>query len=339
VLPSPAILVLSVSLLALAQPPRPAPAHAPELATLLRQMPAAIEANNMDILGQIGESMEQASPEVIQANLPTLVSLTEHPNDRVRGFAMIALSTLGMLHPSSARTPDHGSPYELLLPYLPRLLPRLTDDIPANRITSLMLFTPMAALRPTPPSLLDALLKALSDPDSITEVGVTFASPGQPPRQFAALGPIVLSPLAIAGSSCAVTPPSQAPACTLSPEVRNAILNFLGRSDQTPESLAETIHALAVTRLQGQEVNAALLPMLDSPDETVRIALLHDLDQFTFPAASVPMVKARIAQLATDPTASPKVRAEASRLLPCWSNDPQQLCPPTPVQPAQHRVQ
>ncbi len=49
-----------------------------------------------------------------------------------------------------------------------------------------------------------------------------------------------------------------------SPEVQAAVAAFAQRPDQTPESLAETVRAIALAQPQNPEVNEHLLPLLDT---------------------------------------------------------------------------
>jgi hypothetical protein len=325
-------ILLAVGLVASAQTQQQ-PVQTPDLSTLLHQLPQTPEGRDDKLIGQIADHLENDPPEVVRAIIPQLVDLTEDPNDRARGFALITLATLGARQVSIA-LPGNTSPYELLLPYLPRLLPRLNDSLYANRNISLMLFEYLLALRPTPPSLLDALLKALEDPSGTQDVPNTYADPRPWPANADALGPSVASALLGAGAVCKTDPITQVVSCEILPAIHGALLQFLYRADQTPQSLAQTIHNLAISGMTEPQMNAELLPFPYSGNETVCMAFLQDLSLFRFPPSDVPEVKARLAQLASDQSISPALRAEAARVLPCWNNDPgPPMCPPMQINP------
>ena len=135
------------------------------------------------------------------------------------------------------------------------------------------------------------------------------------------MGPTTVYALLPANATLEVDPITHKPHAQSAPDVQAAVLRFLHRPDQTSQSLAETIHNIALARLTNPEFNADLLRFLDYPDETVRFALVTDLNRFTFPPSAVPAIKSRLALLASDPSASPELRAEAARILPCWNDD------------------
>jgi hypothetical protein len=106
-----------------------------------------------------------------------------------------------------------------------------------------------------------------------------------------------------------------------SAEVQEAIIQFLHRSDQTTESLSESIRALAVAQPQNPAVNAELLPLLNSSDVVVQKALLRNIARLTLSSEDFATARARVASIATDPSTPMDLRQIASSLLPCWSND------------------
>jgi hypothetical protein len=102
-----------------------------------------------------------------------------------------------------------------------------------------------------------------------------------------------------------------------SPEVQQAILRFLHRSEHTNRSLAQTINTLADAQPQNPQLNADLLRLLDSSDPMLRVGLLQYLPRLTLPPTDFTTAEAYVAQMASDPSAWPEFRTTAKTILPC----------------------
>ncbi len=201
-----------------------------------------------------------------------------------------------------------------MIPYLSRLEPRLTDAAASCRALSLMLFEALAAIRPAPPELIEAGLSALKSSQS-TRPTAGESSPGP------SLGAQMLWVLLPAGAEFHVDPATHITEGRDSEEVQAAVIEFLRRSDQTTESLSESIRALALAQPQNPAVNADLLRLLDSPDVEVQKALLQNLPKLTLPPKEFERARSRVKAMSADSNTPEDLRRMASELLPCWSND------------------
>jgi hypothetical protein len=115
-----------------------------------------------------------------------------------------------------------------------------------------------------------------------------------------------------------------------SPEVQQAILRFLHRSEHTNRSLAQTINTLADAQPQNPQLNADILRLLDSSDPMLRVGLLQYLPRLTLPPTDFTTAEAYVAQMASDPSAWPEFRTTAKTILPCWDNDRHHACQSMP---------
>ena len=111
-----------------------------------------------------------------------------------------------------------------------------------------------------------------------------------------------------------------------SEQVQAAVVQFLQRSDQTPESLAESIRAIALAQPQNPEVNEQLVKLLDSPSERIQLAMLSNLPQVTLSPELYQETRQRVMQMEGDPTLTAEVHSYAKQLLACWGNDRHRAC-------------
>ena len=265
----------------------------------------------------------------IKQNLPSIVALSESSDPQLRGNALLILYGIAARQqtglPENRRAMDPAGA-ELIVPYITRLAPRLTDDDTPCRSLSLLLFQTLTIIRPTPPELLTAALRVLQDQQSTQQT--TDTTNKSPDRRAPSVGPQMLWVIIPAGATFQRDPGTGITEGSDSLEVQQAIVTFLRRSDQTTESLSESIRAIALAQAQNPKVNSALLHLLDSTDTTVVAALLRQLPRLIFTAQDFSSAKDRVLQLAGDPHCPLEVRDAAKVILPCWVNDRHKgLCP------------
>jgi hypothetical protein len=268
--------------------------------------------------GELDGIVQSATIAEIRQVLPALVSLTESPNAQLRGNALLvlyAIATRNKAGLAENRRELDLMADEAMIPYLSRLEPRLMDSATQSR--ALLLFQALAFIRPTPPELIKAALTVLQSSQSTqaipdtTDKAATGASPG----------PQILWVLLPAAADFYRDPATNITEGRDSPEVQEAIIQFLHRSDQTTESLSESIRALALAQPQNPAVNAELLPLLDSSDVIVQRVLLRNIARLTLSSGDFTTARARVTSISTDPNTPIDLRKIASSLLPCWSND------------------
>lgn len=267
---------------------------------------------------QFESAVKAASSEEIATAVPRLITLTDSSDPKVRGDAVDLLYALIVREVENTRTID-TSVGELLVPYLPRLAPHLTDPAGPVRRMTFVLLSSLDALRPVPPALLQLTLDLLKSPASVqTPVDTTRKSYVQedPP-----LGPTLLWIILPAGATFTRDPSTGITVGRDTPEVQAAIIDFIHRKDQTPESRAETLRALTGKQVQNPDVNAALLPWLTGSDPQTQLSLLHSLRGLTFSPEDYTRAQVIVGNIAADPTARAELRSAASALLSCWNND------------------
>jgi hypothetical protein len=292
----------------------------------LESIPHQLEAHpeSLDPLWtiELDSIVQSATIAEIRQVLPALVRLTESPNAQLRGNALLALYAIagrnkaGLAENHRERDLMAG---EAMIPYLSRLEPRLMDPATPSRALSLMLFQALAAIRPTPPELIKAALTVLKSSQSTQPMPDTTHN--APTGTTSSPGPQMLWVLLPAAAHFYRDPATNITEGRDSPEVQEAIIQFLHRSDQTTESLSESIRALALAQPQNPAVNAELLPLLNSSDVSVQNALLRNIARLTLSSEDFATARARVTSITTDPNTPMDLRQIASSLLPCWSND------------------
>jgi hypothetical protein len=303
-----------------------------DLATLLRKVPAHPDTES-PLMTQLIERLQNAPLPEVQANLPTLMSMTEAPEQDVRSFALLALVNLGFTSQGQQVIPAMPSlvvedmvpdtaATELLVPYIPKLLCLLARGTATDRQLSFPVVQEVAKLRPVPPALMSGLMRLLTSQRSTMASVDDAEAAGQP------LGPQLLWILLPAGASYYQDPRTKITEGWDTPEVQDAVSEFLDREDQTPESLAASVRALAMALPQNPKVNAGLVKLLDYPNPEVQLALVKQLPKLSLTADSFFVGRARVQQLIDDPNTTAEVRSTAANMLPCWNNDRHHgICP------------
>jgi HEAT repeat protein len=211
----------------------------------------------------------------------------------------------------------------LLVPYIVQLAPRLNDPAQATRTFCLLVLGGIAVVRPTPRELLDVLLAALRDPHSTTPLG---GAPAGKIGEQSSMGPQILWILLPAGATFSPDPVTHITEGRDSEEVNAAVIQFLQRPDQTPESLSESVRAIGLAQPQNPEVNEQLVKLLQSPSERVQLTMLSNLPRLRLSPQLYQSARLRVTQMAGDPAATAQVRSYAKQLLACWANDRHRAC-------------
>jgi hypothetical protein len=298
------------------QPPADA-----DIASLLRSLSSNTPSGNPPAGEQLAERFSTAPLAEIEASLPTLITLSESADDHTRFGSIVALFGLGSRQATDPPGAIDTTGIKLLVPYISRLAPRLSD--PATSGIAAYVFNSLAMLHPVPQEIFPALNQVLNDPASTMPGPSSIRADASARNPF---GPSVVFILLSAGATYHNDPVTHITEGQSSPEAQAAILKFLHRPDQTCSSLANTIHNMAIAQPQNPELNADLLRFLDSPDPTVRMELVHNLTRLTFPAKDFEVAKARLTKMSFDISTSPEFRTEIAKILPCWTNDRHHLC-------------
>jgi hypothetical protein len=304
-------------------------AQARSLNSIVQELGSSPDQLGPQWVADLDTTVNAASIAEIKQALPTLLAFTESPDPQLRIKALLVV--YGIASRKKADPPgNRGEPDlqadELIVPYLPRLAPRLTDPATPARSMALLLFQALVVMHPAPQQLLTIELDVLHDPQSTQQTPDTTQKSVD--RKAPSIGPQILCVLLPIGATYFVDPATGITEGRASPEVRQAIIDFLHRPDQTAESTSESIRALAMAQPQNPDVNAELLPFLDSPDTTVQSAMLGNLPRLTLTPQDFASAKARVTQLANDPAKQAEVRKLANAILPCWTNDRHKgICP------------
>jgi hypothetical protein len=290
------------------------------LASIPQELKANPDRSDPEWAAGLDDVIRSATPAEINETIPALMALNEAPNPQLRGEALLVLYGIAM-------GPSHregGSNFELMVPYIPRLAPRLMDSFAPARGISVILLQGMAGIRPTPPELIKAAVAVLQDPGSTQMMPDAKNKP--PFDRAASMGAQVLWVLLPAGASFHRDPATNITEGEDSAEVQEAILTFLRRPDQTSESLSECIRAIAVAQPQNPAVNAQLMKLLDYPDVLVREALLRHITGLTLTPEDFADAKGRVERTVTDAGEPAELKQLASAILQCWQNDRHKLC-------------
>jgi hypothetical protein len=223
----------------------------------------------------LDEVVQSATPAEIGETVPEVVALTESSNPKLRGEALLVLYAIA----TGPSTREGRSNFELIVPYIPRLTPRLMDAYSPNRGMSLLLLGGMAFVRPPAPELIKVAVAVLPDSRSTQLMPDTRMKP--PFGDTSSMGARVLAVLLPAGASYHRDPATGITEGEDSVEVQEAVLTFLRRPDQTTESLTESIREIGLAQPQNTAVNAQLIKLLDYPDVVVREALLRHITSLT----------------------------------------------------------
>lgn len=246
------------------------------------------------------------SGDVATALVPLLKRALSHPDAAVRqyGLAMlVGIQTLPDAKITQPERPAGKSPTpdpsqgmsaryqadvaKALVPLIRILGSRLTDERFDNRELAA---TDLGGFAPNPPpSIFQPLLAFLQRDDAVGSVGLA-----------------VVSDLLNFGPVNAMT--------------ADAITLYLQRTDQTAESRASLVEAIASKLNQSQKVNQALTSFLDSGDPNLRARVILALPGLDLSGDSFARLKARVGELAAVGSQdNPEVVSAARAITACWT--------------------
>lgn len=294
----------------------------PDLASLIRALPTAAKLNDPTTIVNLSKALGDVPLKTVETALPALIDLTESPESRTRFHAVVSLIGLEGVDANPPRFDTER--LRLLLPYVPRLAPRLFD--PATAGACYLVFNSLAHIRPVSPDLSRVLLQALDDPRSTRPLPPLKDVQNSLPPTEDSMGAGIVAALLSAGASFHLDPVTHITEGSDTEEVQQAILRFLHRPDQTSRTIAETIRTIALAQPQNPNLNDDLLRFLDSDDPAVRMELLRNLTRLSFSQAAFASAKAQVAQMVSDPSTSNEFRTTASAILLCWDNNRHHSC-------------
>ena len=289
----------------------PACAQTPPSLTVLLQTctdraNAGDTAATFNAVLNLAEALGKAPLSDIKDVLPDIMQAVDDKNPAVRTLALDSLVAI-----ESRSNPDHtlrGDALPLLEPEIPRIAAHLTDD--DNHIRSTTASVLGGFVIKPPDAVFVPLIAYLKREDAVSPVGSSVVF------DLVRLGP-------------------QRPA------VAAAIIAFISRPDQTPESLVSSIDAIAHAQTHNEEIDTAIVHDLDIPKPSVRTAIIRVLPELQLPDDVFTATQTRLRQIAASDQEDPAVRAAASTILPCWVNDRHKPCPaftlpsPTPASPSE----
>ena len=174
----------------------------------------------------------------------------------------------------------------ILAPDIPTFSAHLTDDALPNRILTAGI---LGGFTPNPPATVyPPLLAFLKRDDAIGPTGLAVV------QDLLQLGP--LSALTSAALSA-----------------------FLLRSDQTADSRANLVDAVASAANQSQALNRTLVGLLDTDDPTLRARIILSLPALDLSPDTFADTKSRLATIAGNDQENLQVLTAAKAVLPCWT--------------------
>jgi HEAT repeat protein len=254
----------------------------------------------------LAEALGKAPLADIKEVLPDIMQAVDDKNPAVRTLALDSIVAI-----ESRSNPDHslrGDALPLLEPEIPRIAAHLTDDDTHIRSTTASVLGGFV-IKP-PDAVFAPLIAYLKREDAVSSVGSSVVF------DLVRLGP-------------------QRPA------VAAAIIAFISRPDQTPDSLISSIDAIAHAQTHNEEIDTAVAHDLDISRPAIRIAVIRDLPELQLPDGVFAATQTRLRQIAASDQEDAAVRAAANSILPCWVNDRHKPCPaftlpsPTPATPSE----
>jgi HEAT repeat protein len=240
----------------------------------------------------LAEALGKAPLSDIKEVLPDIMQAVDDKNPAVRTLGLDSIVAI-----ESRSNPDRslrGDALPLLEPEIPRIAAHLTDDDTHIRSTTASVLGGFV-IKP-PDAIFAPLIAYLKREDAIGSVGSSVVF------DLVRLGP-------------------QRPA------VAAAIIAFISRPDQTPDSLISSIDVIAHAQTHNEEIDTAVAHDLDISRPAIRIAVIHDLPELQLPEEVFIATQTRLRQIAASDQEDSAVRAAANTILPCWVNDRHKPCP------------
>jgi hypothetical protein len=265
----------------------------PEEIAALASTPMAVTAPDLkQALALIEQALDNPDVPVRTYTLTTLAALEDPPTAVPEPVAATPADPNAPTPPATVAPPPLGpSTYQsglqkVLAPALPRIAAHLTEESQPNR---LLTATILGGFLPNPPgAVYPPLLAYLKRDDGIGPVGLAVV------QDLLQLGP-------------------------LAPDTAAALSTYLRRSDQTVDSRANLIDALATSSNQSQSLNKTLLGFLDADDPSLRARVILSLPQMDLAPDVYADTKSRIDTLAANDQENPQIIRAAKAVAPCWT--------------------
>src|SRR5579871_5281047 len=217
-------------------------AHAQAPATLATMLQECMDRANagdnsaaFNAVLNLAEALGKAPLSEVKEVLPAIMQAVDDKNPAIRTLALNSLVAI-----QSRSNPDHtlrGDALPLLEPEIPRIAAHLTDD--DNHIRSTTASVLGGFVIKPPDAVFVPLIAYLKREDAVSPVGSSVVF------DLVRLGP-------------------------QRPVVAAAIIAFISRPDQTPESLVSSIDAIAHAQTHNEEIDTAIVHDLDIPKPSVR---------------------------------------------------------------------
>ncbi len=247
----------------------------------------------------LAEALGKAPLSDVKDVLPAIMQAVDNKNPAIRTLALNSIVAI-----QSRSNPDRtlrGDALPLLEPEVPRIASHLIDEDTHIRSTTANV---LGGFGPKPPdTVFPPLIAYLKREDAVSPVGSSIVF------ELVRLDP-------------------QRPA------VATAIIVFLDRPDQTTDCLTSSIDAIAHAPIQNETINAGIVRNIDPPrPPVVRVATIRDLPELQLSNDVFTTTQAHLRQIASNEKEDPTVRTAANSILPCWTNDRHNPCPPFTLPP------
>jgi hypothetical protein len=240
-----------------------------------------------------------ASAAEVHESLPTLTKVLENADTPLRTFGLSVLASLeappdapaapaGTDAPPVAPQPPvlKAETAAALAPEVPQIAARLTDDLPANRLLAANVLGGFAGNAPA--AIYAPLYAYLKREDAPGPVGTAVV------QDLLLLGP-------------------------LSPEAEAAIAKYIHRSDQTTDTRANLVDAIATSPNQSQALNKSVVAFLGSDDAGLRARVILSLPQMDLAADVYAETHTRVAQMVDNSSENLQVVNAAKAVATCWT--------------------
>ncbi len=240
-----------------------------------------------------------APPADVQAALPALTKVLENPDVPLRTLGLTLLTSLeappdapavpaGKDAPPAAPQPPvlKSEIAAALAPEIPEIAARLTDDLPANRLLAANVLGGFAGNAPA--SIFPPLYAYLKREDAPGPVGTAVVQ-----------DLLLLAPL--------------------SSDSEAAIAKFMHRADQTADTRANLVDAIASSPNQSQGLNRSLVAFLGADDPSLRARVILSLPQLDLAPDVYSETHTRVAQLVDNAGESLQVVNAAKAVATCWT--------------------
>ncbi len=298
------------------------------LQELIDQLPL-VAASGPEQFGKWSEAISAKPAAEWRTALPRLVHWVDDDRPAVRFFALIALASLPLPNDAGPNGTQQRQPVSLTLENVDTIARHVHDPDASVRGPALL------ALQPTLRSLLFRervvvdLLPILREPDALTKYpdhrgdAANAAMMARTPPRVAAqinrarkqsvfppIGPELLRLLA--------------PSAAQQDAVDEAILAFLARPDQTPQTLREVVRSISLNP-QDERLNQAVEQVALQPP-ALSAETISYLPRFEVEPAFFERQKIRLKQIAEDRSQPEELRQTARQIGMCWDNDRHHAC-------------